>query len=517
MPNQPKDNLFALIKSLTKAEKRYFSLYISRQKSSESARYSKLFNLLDKSDHYDEEQIFKKEKSIRRSQLHNLKAHLYNELLTALRLFHGAKNLDIQIREQIDFAKILYNRGLVLQSLKVLDKAKSVARQNSHFILTLEILQFEQAIESRHITRSIKGRAEMLHQESNYILNHVNEVAQLASLALRLYGSYLENGHVTNGKQSRELETFFKNALSNIHFDQESFYGRAYLHQAHCWYYFIQLDFSRYYLHAYKWVKLFSDSPKAKTEEPFLYLKGLHNLVTALFMTGKHDELRKGIEELELFHGSAANYNENLQVQCFIYLYTAKLNYFFLTGRFTKGITIVDEIEQQLNNYRRYIDTHRIMVFYYKIACLYFGAGDSEKAIDYLNKIINLKVGHLRSDLQCVARLLHLIAHYELGNTDILEYLIKSVYRFFAKMENKDAVQEEILKFLKRSLSPKPKDVIESFSELKRKLDTVSKDKFANRSYQYLDISSWLESKIEGVAVEKVIREKFLRRIDVKI
>jgi tetratricopeptide (TPR) repeat protein len=70
------------------------------------------------------------------------------------------------------------------------------------------------------------------------------------------------------------------------------------------------------------------------------------------------------------------------------------------------------------------MDRHRILVFYYKIASLYFGSGDFDKSIDYLNKIINWKVD-LRTDLQCYARLLHLIAHYELGNFDLLEYLIE--------------------------------------------------------------------------------------------
>src|SRR5678810_1415078 len=80
----------------------------------------------------------------------------------------------------------------------------------------------------------------------------------------------------------------------------------------------------------------------------------------------------------------------------------------------------------------------------------YFGSGDNEKAIDYLNKIINEKAD-LRTDLQCYARLLHLIAHYELGNFELLEYLIKSVYRYMAKMQNLSKVEEEIFSFLRRS------------------------------------------------------------------
>ena len=73
----------------------------------------------------------------------------------------------------------------------------------------------------------------------------------------------------------------------------------------------------------------------------------------------------------------------------------------------------------------------------------------------YLNKIINWKVD-LRNDLQAYARLLHLIAHYELGNFNLLEYLVKSVYRFMAKMENLGPVEEDVFKFLQRSFGLLP-------------------------------------------------------------
>ena len=122
-----------------------------------------------------------------------------------------------------------------------------------------------------------------------------------------------------------------------------------------------------------------------------------------------------------------------------------------MEGTFNEGLTTGPVHRRKADKNTRFTSTrHRVLVFYYKIASLYFGSGDYEKAIDYLNKIINRKVD-LRTDLQCYARLLHLIAHYELGNFDLLEYLIKSVYRFMAKMENLSMVEEEIFEFLRRS------------------------------------------------------------------
>nr|WP_287423979.1 hypothetical protein [Candidatus Brachybacter algidus] len=85
------------------------------------------------------------------------------------------------------------------------------------------------------------------------------------------------------------------------------------------------------------------------------------------------------------------------------------------------------------------------------------------------------------------------------------------MYRFLSKMESLDAVLTQIFEFLKKSLSSNPHDVKKSFVELRNKLEIISTSKYHHRSYQYLDIVSWLDSKIENMAVEEVIRRKFMK------
>src|SRR5437762_10201277 len=124
MPNRSTDALFQLVKSLEKSEKRNFKLYVKRNSSSDELKIVKLFDALDKLNEYDEEQLLKKDKSIRKQQLSNMKAHLYKQILSSLRLIKDENNIDIQLHEQMDYARILFNKGLYLQSLKVLDKMK---------------------------------------------------------------------------------------------------------------------------------------------------------------------------------------------------------------------------------------------------------------------------------------------------------------------------------------------------------------------------------------------------------
>jgi hypothetical protein len=203
--------------------------------------------------------------------------------------------------------------------------------------------------------------------------------------------------------------------------------------------------------------------------------------------------------------------NINNQVQAFVYLYLAKLNHHFLEGSFSEGILLIPEIEAKLLDYELQLDKHRTLIFYYKFACLFFGSGDFDNAVIYLNKIIHWKAD-LRSDLQCYARLLHLIAHYELGNDEILESQVRSVYRFMSKLKNLTTVENEIFSFIRSSFSFSKKEIKSGFELLFEKLKKLEGNPTESRSFMYLDILSWLESKIKGVPVQAVIADHFQNR-----
>jgi len=182
-----------------------------------------------------------------------------------------------------------------------------------------------------------------------------------------------------------------------------------------------------------------------------------------------------------------------------------------MTGTFKEGLVLVSEITEKLQEYTPYIDHHRTLVFNYKIATLYFGSGDYNTSIDYLHKIINDHVD-LRYDLQCYARLVHLLAHYELGNYELMESLTKSVYRFMAKMKNLTVVEEEMFKFLRKSFQISRREIKSELEKLLSKIKHLEYNRIETRSFAYLDIISWLESKLQDKTMSEIIYAKYLIR-----
>src|SRR6476660_9582683 len=187
MSKRSTDILFQLIQSLEKAEKRHFKLYIKRSSSKEELKIVQLFDAIDKMKDYDEKVLLKKLSGITKPQLSNLKTHLYKQVLASLRLLKSADSLDLQLNEQFDYAHILYKKGLFLQSLKILEKTKELAKANQKMTFLAQAIALEKRIESLHITRSMQDRAESLSAEALEVSRHIDMVARLSNLSLKLY------------------------------------------------------------------------------------------------------------------------------------------------------------------------------------------------------------------------------------------------------------------------------------------------------------------------------------------
>ncbi|RUA09679.1 MAG: hypothetical protein DSY82_05680 [Flavobacteriia bacterium] len=503
-----KDTLFLLIKSLSKSEKRQFKLYAGRLGVNAEKNFMALFMVLDRLDEFDESIILKRT-NIKKQQLSNAKAHLYKQILISLRLNPAHQSTKVQIREQLDFASILYYKGLHKQSLKVLEKAKHLAMNNFENNLAFEIVELEKVIESQYITRSLQSRADDLTRQSEDLSNKTLMLSRLSNLALQLYGLLLKKGYVRNDEDYKNVTQFFRSKIPEYQLDQLGFKEKLFLYKAYLWYNFIIQEFVSCYKYSQRWVDLFTTDPQMKKTNPVFYLKGINYLLESLFLikhSVKFEEILNGFK-LE-YRDEKSFTNENTKSLATLIYYQNKLNLYFLKGEFTEGTKFVPKVLQKLKYIEQTFDEHHIMVFYYKIASMYFGAQDNDMCIFYLGKIINNRDLKMREDLLCFSRILNLVAHYEAGYDQNLDALIKSTYKFLIKMDDMHIVQKKIMAFLRKLGSIYPHEIRAAFKELYDELKVFENHPYEKRSFMYLDILSWLESKIQGIPVEIIIKNK---------
>lgn len=511
MSNRSADPLFLLIKSLEKAEKRHFKLYITRNSGKQDLKIVRLFDALDRSSDYNEQQLLLKLPGLTKPRLANLKNHLYREVLSSLRLLKSADSIDLQLSELYDNAHILYKKGLFLQSLRYTEKAKEMARTHHKYNILPLLLSLEKRIETLHITRNVQHRAESLSQEVNHVNHHIDRTGRLSNLALLLFSWFVQHGHARNEEDEQGVTRFFQDHLPARAGEPSEFYERLYWYQSLTWYAFIRQDFLSYYRHSQRWVDLFTRNPSMVRVETGHYIKGLHQLLNAHFDLRNHRGFQQTLRLFEsLVRLERVRKNDNFRIQSFIYLSTARMNQHFMQGTFSTGIGLIPDLQKELSLYGPFIDEHHALVLQYKFALLYFGSGDFGRCIDQLQPLIH-SPSHLRYDLQCYARLLHLIAHYELGNDMLMESLTKSVYRFLLRMKNVNAVEEAMLLFLRRSIFLQPRQLPSAFDELLHQIKHLEKNRFQTRAFAYLDIISWLEAKRSGATLQQVIHDKYLR------
>jgi len=502
------DKLVTLIERLTKAEKRSFRLFVNRNPSAGDSLFMQLFDLILKEPIYEDAIVLRKIRGTKKSQLSNLKANLYKQILSCLRLIERNKIDEIQVREQIDYAKILYEKGLYKPCLELLDKAKKQALNINYETLALSILYFEKRIESQHVTGSMSTKADELALQSNLLLENIALTNQLSNASLLLYGRYLRHGYIKNKEEYHELKAYVDQLLPELDQRKLGFYQKLYLYQSYVWFYNMSQDFLNYFKYAMKWVDLYQDYPKLKATVTTPYIKGHHNVLNALFMSGKRERFNKEYRKLLLFDIYQKPYPTHNEISLY---YTFRwihfLNKIFLNAEYEVSKELI-ELEKTLETNEYDWDLNRRLVFYYKIGCVYYGMGDTKKAGFYLNKITNYNYPKLREDIQSFARMLNLITNFDHGNIDLVSYQVKSLYRYLSNMKELGEVQMEIIKFLRKTTQIREQDINLEFQNLKDKLILIKKKPYEKRPFLYLDIISWLESKIEGSTIRDIIRRK---------
>ncbi len=497
MPTAVKDQLWRLVKSLTKAEKRNFKLYATRAGATTDSKFIQLFDLLDRLDQSDDGLITKR-LHLSPGKYSNLKRHLYQQVLTSLRLIFINKEIDIELREQIDFSHILYGKGLYLDALRSLERAKGKAVEHSRDLLHLEILEFQKLIESRHITlsRQIDNKMDLLLNESAARSYSVLNTSELFNLNIQIHGRYIECGHSRNAADRRENEAFWR-SIQTRRADREiasdTFHQKINRFQASMWYHYIQLSFDDALESAMNALTLFRLSTHMTVKDPDLYLRCLYYVSVFAYLTGDGRRMQRYERVIDNFlTDDQILLNENSQRIGAIYRGLMTLNGHFQARDWTAAADYAGQLRADYAAGAFQPTSHRWGQFLYKFAAVCFARRNYTEALDYLNEIINMKSGILREDLLLNARLLHLLCHYELDNRALVDYHLTNFTRQMRRSSETAGVHRLAATALRKLIRSATAEQPEVYRELDRDLERLTdSDPFERKALLYLDLNQW--------------------------
>ena len=233
------------------------------------------------------------------------------------------------------------------------------------------------------------------------------------------------------------------------------------------------------------------------------YISALNNHIISCGRLGKFTEVRGTLDKLNKVKPITTDDELKIHRQYFM----NKFRLCISTGEFEEGgkelkrhLKAVEEFDQKL-----FIKAN----FYFQYFCIYFGIGNFKEALNSLNDWLKMSESVERKDLQSLARILNLIIHYELGNTMLLDSLLRSTYRYLNKANRLSAFERKMMNFIKEASKPHSKKEMQQILEtLKQDFEELSRQP-SYGVFDLFDIIAWLESKINGKPYAEVVKYRF--------
>ena len=504
---KPSTELHDLVRSLTKSEKRFFKLHSTLQSGDKN--YLRIFDAVDKQRTYDEEALkrqFAKETFIR--HFPSEKNHLYKLILKALRAYHAESTISGILKQEIKNIEILYDKALYKECNKLLHRAKRIARENEKFYYLFELLNWEkmlleEAYESGEFTKDLDA----LIAEESEVLEKLRNLAAYHILYSKINYVFRSGGYVRSEEEHAMVEEIAQHPL--IVGKNTALSHRAaticYYTQGFCaW---AKRDW-RTGLTKCMRVKEILDKEKAlRADLAKRYIRTLHYIISAQIELGEFKGARDHIKLMRAMTDEPAFGGIQIAVQVFNASYLSELRLLDRMGEHAKALELVPAVLTGLEEEGPRLHKEHELEFWWALSCAYFGAGEMNKALFWLNKLLNDTEPTLRQDLFTYARLFNLVVHYELGNFDLLEYIVRSTHRFLSKRHRANETETVLIDHVKRlARATQPAVRRDLHRSLHERLSELMEDPQERLALKYFDFMAWSLSKVEGITYSEAVQ-----------
>ncbi|MGB1241893.1 MAG: hypothetical protein ACPG49_05190 [Chitinophagales bacterium] len=507
------DDLFRLIKSLKQSEKRYFKIFSSTHVKGQQNNYVKLFEAVDKQDEYNEAAILKKfkgEKFIK--QFSVTKNYLYNFILKSLRSYYSGKDIDSKINEELESIKILINRGFYKKALKIVRKTKQLAWEYEKLYYLIQVLEWEYCVKITCLTHdkfSIYKKDYL--KERVYLFELIENMHQYSLLLDDFYDLYREDMVVRTEEDLQKYEELIQSPLLQSMENALTYNAKKIFYNIWALYHTIKQDFIAAFSYDKMQLDLFEENSKIKEDGISDYIESCHNLLYNCMKLNRYEEFEGIMNKVKVIPEKKA-FAEKLTFHSYAQIFDTThgllLSYYFNTRQFENALELIPSIEKGLWKFRMALDGEAKIYIYFEAAKLLFHINKLDEAMEWVSKVDAYEKQAGTDGLICYARILKLFIYYDMGDSyyDLLQYEIKSTKRFLQKKERFYQVEETILKYLYRLVSTSSIDLTkELYMKFRKDLQYLMQQKFEESASSYLDLTYWLDSKIEQVPLKEVL------------
>ena len=258
--------------------------------------------------------------------------------------------------------------------------------------------------------------------------------------------------------------------------------------------------------------QILEDNPLIKTDLPKRYIRTLHYIINGQIELMELDAARANIALMRALPEEPGFSGISIATQVYVAGTICELRLLDRSGEHAQAVEMAPEFIAGMEALGERLHKEYALEFQWCMACAYFGAGQVNKSLAWLNKVLNDNETTLRQDIFTYARLFNLVVHYELGNYDLLAYIVRSTQRFLDKRQRANGVEVVLIDGIKKlARTTDAAQKRELFKILHAQLAELLNDPNEQLVLKYFDVLAWAEAHATGEAFSDVVRRRALR------
>lgn len=474
-----KANLFLLIQSLSKSERRYFKIFCFGQKVSKN--YLRLFEVINQQDSYDENairQLFAGETFLK--QLHVTKNYLYQLILKSLRNFHHKSSPLAEVRACLHHIELLFDRELYDHCHYEILKAEKFAQKYELQSTLIEIAGWKRKF---HLARQSRDPI---------LLNQYNKEEAVAIEKLQQINRYWHYSTNIFDYMNDTEGKLLQDELFTAPHPPTHLQGHILHHHVLYIYYVINGQPQKALEQINRQIENLEQHPDQIAQSPSIYISALNNQISFLIRNHRFEESIVQLEKIRTIAQQHKGTSKKLTVRTLLRAYNMELEVYRDTQDLNRGLVLKEEVQAFLEQHAASIPKEYYLLFWYQFAHLCYLDNRLHASLHWTNAIMNTRFPAARHDLDRYARLLNLLVHLELGNNMVLRYSVDNCRRFLKKQNKMQPFEQALLRFFSKASRTAKADLPALKQKLKEDLFGGTAPLVDKNVLDYFDFQTWV-------------------------
>lgn len=502
------ESVISLIYSLSKAEKKNFSLQVIKE--NEEKDFLVIYDIIVRNKHPKGDIVKKEFQRLKPQGSFEVSIqYLYEKLIDSLMMLRKKKDHYYDLLNNLCKARMLYERSLFEECFEFLSNTIEQAQyyENNEILIIAIKLELEYLLRLNFPNIS---EQELFHKHfmQNEALKKIRKVTEQSSLHNLLKYRLEQIGSIRTAQQKKDMNDLMVNELYIVASSgTENNFELTRNHKLFQASYLIGTGDYKTALNSYKELnQLFEQNERFWSKPPIYYLLVLEGVLESLRSVGNYDEIPYYLEKLKrLIIGTSLEFKIN--ATCLLYQY--ELFPFLDRGDFAQCLLLMEKYRETLYDKETWLNPIRKSELLFYTTLIHIGNQNYKIAKRYIsNAIISHNIKYL--PLMRAVRLVRLIAYYETSEFELIRHESRSIIRSMPSATKHTFKTERIILWFlnKRNLPILHKQREEFWKKLLPAVNELYNSKYESQLLRLFDFTAWMEAKIRKESLSNILQKR---------